>query len=308
MSRTTESKRSARTESPTVADMSENPPLEAGLYIVATPIGNASDITLRALDILNRADALVAEDTRQLRKLMDIHGVKLGDRPLMSYNDRNGASRRPHIMGLLEAGKSLAYTCDAGTPMIADPGYRLVVDAQSADIPVHAAPGASAVLTALTLSGLPTDRFLFAGFLPPKSGQRRKILQEVQDLRASLVFYESPRRLAGALTDMRSTLGPERPAVIARELTKKFQEISRGTLAELAQRFAEEPTPKGEVVVLLGPPADDATQINAREHLDSALTRALEQYSVKEAARRVADDLGLPKREVYAEALRLAGK
>ncbi len=305
MSQTAESKRSANGLSTTVADMPDPPPLVAGLYMVATPIGNAADITLRALDILARADVLAAEDTRQLRKLMEIHQVKLGDRPLVSYNDRNGAARRPQIMSWLAEGKSVAYACDAGTPMVADPGYRLVVDAKSAGVEVHAAPGASAILTALTLSGLPTDRFLFAGFLPTKSGQRQKTLKELGDLRATLVFYESPRRVAATLADMQTELGPNRSAVVARELTKKFQEIAQGTLGELAERYAGEPAPKGEIAILLGPPEVGAAEDTARERLDHALTEALQDLSVKEAARKVADDLGLPKREVYARALDL---
>lgn len=276
--------------------------LPGGLYLVATPIGNARDVTLRALDVLRGARALAAEDTRRLRKLMDMHGIPLGDRPLVSYHDRNGPARRPQIAAWLGEGRSVAYCSDAGTPLVADPGYRLVEMALAEGHPVIPVPGASAVLAALTASGLPTDRFLFAGFLPPKAAARRTELGGIAGLRATLVFYESPRRLAAALADMAAVLGPAREAVVARELTKRFEEHRRGSLGDLAGQYADAEAPKGEVVVLVGPPVEAAPE---PQDLDAALARALAGASVKDAAREVAAELGLPRREVYARALAL---
>lgn len=300
-----ESKRNAA-DSPRIAGAAVAPaPLAPGLYLVATPIGNAADITLRALDVLARADALAAEDTRQTRKLMALHGIALGGRPLISYNDRNGAERRPTILGWLREGRSVACCSDAGTPMIADPGYRLAEAAIAGGLGLTAVPGASALLTALSLAGLPTDRFMFAGFLPPKRGARRTALAELAAVPATLVFYESPRRLAPALADMAETLGGARRAAVARELTKRFEEVRRGTLAELAAAYAEGDPPKGEVVVLVGPPMAAAAREAGTAALDAALTDALATLSVKDAAREVAHRLGLPRREVYARALEL---
>ena len=251
--------------------------------MVATPIGNAADITLRALDVLARAGALAAEDTRRTRKLMDLHGIPLNGRPLVSYHDRNGPVRRPQIRGWLEQGKSVAYCSDAGTPLVADPGYRLVEMAIEAECPVFALPGASAVLAALSVSGLPSDRFLFAGFPGPKAGARRADFAELGRVRATLVFYESPRRLAATLGEMVEAFGPERPAVIARELTKVFEEVRRDSLGALADRYAGEPPPKGEIVVMIGPLGEsDAVEPEA---LDAALEAALATMSTKDAAR-----------------------
>ena len=281
--------------------------LAPGLYLVATPIGHAADITLRAIDVLRRADILAAEDTRQTRKLMDIHGIPLGERPIISYHDRNGAGRRPQILGWLEEGRSVAYCSDAGTPLVADPGFRLVEMALAGAHDVHAVPGASAVLAALTVSGLPTDRFLFAGFPPAKTGARRRMLLELARVPATCVFYESPRRLAECLAEMAETLGPGRSCVVARELTKRFEEVRRGTIAELGSVYAAEGPPKGEVVVLIGPP-DPAEDMARPEDVDAALAGALETLSVKDAARSVAERFNLPRRDVYARALELAGK
>lgn len=280
------------------------PPLSAGLWLVATPIGNAADITLRALDVLARVDVLAAEDTRRTRQLMDIHGIALAGRPMVSYHDRNGAARRPQILAWLAEGRSVAFASDAGTPLIADPGYRLAEAAREGGYDVHALPGASAVLTALSLAGLPTDRFLFAGFLPPKSGARRTALAALAAVPATLVFYESPRRTAAALADMAEVLG-DRPAALTRELTKKFEEVRRGSLAELAEALAEEDTPRGEIVLVVGPPGE--TVPDAAD-LDALLTEALERLGTKDAAREVAAQTGLPRREVYARALALSGR
>ncbi|MBK0400484.1 16S rRNA (cytidine(1402)-2'-O)-methyltransferase [Limibaculum sp. M0105] len=279
--------------------------LAAGLYLVSTPIGNAADISLRALKVLECADAIAAEDTRQTRKLMEIHGIALRGRPMTPYHDRNGPKARPRIAAWLEEGCAVAYCTDAGSPLIADPGYRLAQLAIENGHPVTTVPGASAVLAALPLSGLPTDRFFFGGFLPTRSGERGRALHEVAGLRATLVYYESPRRLAATLADMALALGASRPAAVARELTKLHEEVRRGTLGELAAAFAEGPAPRGEIVILVGAAGDDAAGADAKD-LDAALRAALSELSVKDAAREVAAALGLPRREVYARALELS--
>lgn len=286
--------------------MSKLPPsLSAGLYLVSTPIGTASDITLRALDILANADVLAAEDTRNTRKLMDIHGVKLNKRPLLPYHDHNGPAQRPRLLAAIKEGKSVAYVSDAGTPLIADPGYRLAAEAIGEGLPVTSAPGASALLAALAVAGLPTDRFLFAGFPPVKAVAKAKFLAEFTAVPATLVFYESPRRLADCLSAMVAAYGGDRKVAVCRELTKKFEEVRRGTLAELAAQYAEESAPKGEVVVVVGPPiATDASE----QDIDTALNAALKIQSVKDAAKEVSEALGLPRKQLYARALELTRK
>ncbi len=279
--------------------------LAPGLYLVATPIGAARDVTLRALDILAAADVLAAEDTRSLRRLMEIHGVRRAGRPIVAYHDHNAARQIPRLLADLADGRSVALVSDAGTPLIADPGYRLVAEATAAGLPVRAAPGASALLAAVAVAGLPTDRFLFAGFLPPKAGARARALGELAAVPASLVFYESPRRLAESIAAMAETLGAERPAAVCRELTKRFEEVRRDSLAALAAHYADAGAPKGEVVVVVGPP--QAAAVTA-DTLDAALADALATQSVREAAAAVARDLDLPRREVYARALELAGR
>ena len=277
-------------------------PLAPGLYLVATPIGNARDITLRALDVLAAADVLAAEDTRNTRRLLTIHGVR---RPqggqLVPYHDHNGAAQRPRLLAALAEGRSVALVSDAGTPLVADPGYRLAAEAIATGWPA-AVPGASAALAALAVAGLPTDRFLFAGFPPPRSAARRRALAELAAVPGTLVFYESPRRLAASLADMAATLGADRPAAVCRELTKRFEETRRGTLGALAAEYAAAPEPRGEVVVLVGPPA---VQAASGEALDAALAGALPGRSVRDAAEAVAAELGLPRRQVYARALAL---
>ena len=287
-------------------------PLAAGLYLVATPIGNAADITLRALDVLGRADALACEDTRRTRVLLEMHGLAAGGgtggRPVVSYHDRNGAARRPQILGWLAEGMSVAYASDAGTPLVSDPGYRLVEAAREAGHAVHAVPGPSALLAALSVAGLPTDRFLFLGFLPPRSSARRRALADFAGLRATLVAFESPHRLSATLADMAGVLGAGRRAAVARELTKRFEEVRQGTLGELAAHCAEAGAPKGEIVVLAGPPAEDEANEAGGEELDEALTRAMRTQSLKQAVQSVADRLGLPRRQVYARALEISGR
>ena len=273
--------------------------LAPGLYFVATPIGTARDITLRALDILANADVIAAEDTRSMRKLMDIHGIALGNRPLLAYHDHNGKTMRPRLLEHLGTGKSVAYASEAGTPMIADPGFDLAREAAGKDHLVTTAPGPSAALAALTLAGLPTDRFLFAGFLPNTKTARRSQLQALGDVPATLVFYESPKRLAVMLGDAAEVLGAERNAAYCRELTKKFEEVQRGTLAELVERTGSL-TLKGEVVVLIDRAASGSVN---HEDIVSALRRALQSMSVRDASETVARAYGLPKRKIYQMAL-----
>ena len=278
-------------------------PLSPGLWLVPTPIGNVRDITLRALDVLAGADVLACEDTRRTRQLLDLHGIAVNGRRLVSYHDRNGTGRRPQIMGWLAEGLSVAYATDAGTPLIADPGYRLVTEARAAGYAVHALPGASSVLTALCTAGLPTDRFMFVGFLPVKSAQRQRVLAELSGVHATLVFFESPRRVTETLADMVAVLGPDREATMARELTKKFEEVRAAPLAELAASMDQDHPPKGEIVVVVGPP--DGSVVPDPADLDALLVEALAEMPTKAAARTVADQLGLARRDVYQRAIAL---
>lgn len=275
-----------------------SPPLEAGLYVVATPIGNLRDITLRALDILGAASRVYAEDTRVAMKLMDAYGLKPR---LAAYHEHNAEAMREVILGALAKGESIALISDAGTPLVSDPGFKLARDVVEAGFRVFPIPGASALLAGLVVSGLPTDRFLFAGFLPPKQGARRTALLEVADPDATLIFYETGPRLADSLADMADVLGA-RQAAVARELTKMFEETRRGTLAELAAHYAEAAQPKGEIVVLVGPP--EAKGEVSDEALDAFLLRALPR-GVKDAASEAARDLGVPRKRAYARALEL---
>ncbi len=271
-----------------------------GLTLVATPIGNARDITLRALDLLASADVLAAEDTRSLKRLMEIHGIALGDRPCLSYHEHNGARMRPRLMAELEAGRSVVYCSEAGTPLVSDPGFDLVRAAQEAGYPVTSAPGASAAVTALTLSGLASDRFLFAGFLPNQKGARDRVLGELAAVPATLVFYESPKRIAATLAAAAKVLGPERPAALARELTKRFEEVRRGTLASLADGCADDP-PRGEIVLLV----ERAGSRNVSEsEIEQELAAALETMSVRDAADHVSHSLGVSRRPVYQLAMK----
>lgn len=277
-------------------------PLAPGLYFVATPIGAARDITLRALDILGAADVIAAEDTRTLRHLMDIHGIAVGVRPLIAYHDHNGERVRPRILAALAEGRSVAYASEAGTPLVADPGFQLGRAAIEAGHSVIAAPGPSAVLAALTVSGLPSDRFLFAGFPPTSGSQRRQWLAEMAAIPATLILYESPKRLQGLLGDLRLSFGEGRKAAICRELTKRFEEVTRGTLADLAAAYADRPV-KGEIVVVIDRPGPRVADPDA---IEAELRKALECHSTKDAAGLVAEALGLPRRQVYQIALKLA--
>lgn len=278
--------------------------LAPGLYFVATPIGAARDITLRGLDILASAEVLAAEDTRTLRHLMDIHGVALGGRPLIAYHDHNGAAQRPRLVAALAEGRSVAYASEAGTPLVADPGFQLARAAIAAGHPVIAAPGPSAVLAALTVSGLPSDRFLFAGFPPNTKAARRKWLNDLAAVPATLILYESPKRIRELLIDLSETCGTERQAAVCRELTKRFEEVQRGSLGDLADAFSGRAV-KGEIVVLVDRAAE--RQASAAE-VEAALRDRLGQMRLKDAAVEVAGALGWPRREVYQLALKIEGK
>ncbi len=269
-----------------------------GLYIVATPIGNLRDITYRAVDTLTAADVIACEDTRVTAKLLSAYEIRTATTP---YHEHNAAKMRPLLIGRLQQGEIVALVSDAGTPLISDPGYKLVREAIEADIPVIAIPGASAPLAALAAAGLPTDRFLFLGFLSARAAQRREALAAVETIAATLVFFESPRRLADSLKAMYDAYGP-RKAVVARELTKRFEEFRRGDLGELADHYAAAGPPKGEVVVLVAPAGDTPP---AQEDLDALLRHALDGMSVRDAAATVSVATGRPRREVYARALEL---
>ena len=281
------------------AELTDPAPLDPGLWLVSTPIGAARDITLRALDVLGQAQVLAAEDTRSLRHLMQIHGISPGGRPMLAYHDHNGARMRPRLLAELAAGRSVAYASEAGTPLVADPGYQLVRAAVAAGHPVHAVPGASAVLVALAVAGLPTDRFAFMGFPPAQAGLRKTWLAEIAAIPATCVFYESPRRVARLLAEMAPVFGADRPAAVCRELTKRHEEVLRGPLGALAEALAAREL-KGEVVVLTGRP--QARAADAGE-LEAALDAALAESSLRAAVDRVAAELGLPRRQVYQAAL-----
>jgi 16S rRNA (cytidine1402-2'-O)-methyltransferase len=271
-------------------------PLGPGLYVTATPIGNARDITLRALDVLRACDVIAAEDTRTTAKLLAIHAIS---RPLLAYNDHNAPRMRPAILNRLARGDRVALVSDAGMPLVSDPGYKLVRAALEAGEKVHVAPGASAVLSALVLSALPTDRFLFAGFLPPTEAARRASLEELKSLPWSLIFFESPQRLAASLRDMSDILGA-RPAAVARELTKLHEEIRRDELGALAESYAVDTAPRGEITVVVGP-APEA--LPDWERVDNLLDRALAFMPARTAAEFVSDALNLPRRGVYNRAI-----
>lgn len=271
---------------------------EGCLILVATPIGNLGDITARALEGLQSADLIACEDSRVTAKLLRHAGI---DKKLVAYHDHNAAEMRPKLLGRIAAGERVALVSDAGTPLISDPGYKLVRAAIEAGLKVTMLPGPSAPIMALALSGLPSDRFLFAGFLPPKSGARRSAIQEVARAPVTLIFFETAPRLVDSLSDLLAVLG-NRSAAVARELTKLFEEVRRGTLSELIAHYTEQGPPKGEIVLVLGPPAEDAA---TEQDLDTLLARALQSMSVKDAAATVSAATGRPKREVYARALEL---
>ena len=278
----------------------EAPRLAAGLYLVATPIGNLRDITLRALEMLAAADLVACEDTRVTRKLFDHYGLSA---PLMPYHDHNAETARPKILARIAAGDAVALVSDAGTPLISDPGFKLVRDATAAGLAVTAAPGASAAVMALTVAGLPTDRFFFEGFLPSRSAARRTRIAELVRIPATLVLYESGPRLADALSDLAEGLGA-RAAAVCRELTKLHEEVRRGTLETLARDYAAGAETRGEIAIVIAPP--DAPAPSGAEEIDALLRAALTRVSLKDAVAEVAAATGEQRRAVYSRALELA--
>ena len=278
----------------------EAPALAGGLHLVATPIGNLRDITLRALEALAGANVIACEDTRVTRKLLEHYCIAT---PLTPYHEHNAASARPKLLARLAAGDSIALVSDAGTPLISDPGFKLVRAAQEAGYPVTALPGASAALAALIVAGLPTDRFFFEGFLPAKEGQRRARIAEIARMPSSLILFETGPRLERALSDLAAGLGA-REAAVCRELTKLYEEVRRGDLATLARAYASEPPPRGEIVIVIAPPAAQADALDV-DAIDDMLRRALARVSVKDAVGEVAAATGLPRREIYQRALAL---
>jgi 16S rRNA (cytidine1402-2'-O)-methyltransferase len=273
--------------------------IDPGLHIVATPIGNLSDITLRAIAVLRTANVIACEDTRVTGKLKSEFGLTA---QLIPYHEHNAERATPALIERLNSGETVALVSDAGTPLVSDPGYRLVNAALNSGIKVIPVPGASAPLAALSVSGLPTDRFMFEGFLPTKSAARRKALEQAAPVKATLVFFESTKRLAKSLTDMADLLG-NRDAVIAREITKRFEEMTRGPLASLAMQFETAPPPKGEVTIVVGPPGE--SKAPSEVEIDGLLKEALIRLSVKDAASAVASSTGLPRRPLYQRALQL---
>src|SRR6204780_3232325 len=275
--------------------------LDPGLYVVATPIGNLADVTLRALAILAGADAILAEDTRVSRALLARYGI---ERPLSAYHEHNAAEARPRALKRIAEGQALALISDAGTPLISDPGYKLVSEAIELGFAVIAAPGPSAALAALCVAGLPTDRFFFGGFLPPRSSARRERINALAAVPGSLIFYEAAGRLAETLADLAIELGP-RPAAVARELTKLHEEVRRGALDKLPAEYAAGGAPKGELVIVVGG-AEERPAVSEAA-LDREIAEQLTNLSVKDAAAAVAARHGLPRRQIYARALALAG-
>jgi 16S rRNA (cytidine1402-2'-O)-methyltransferase len=277
----------------------DDAPLAPGLYVVATPIGNLRDITLRALDVLAAADLVLAEDTRVSGKLLAAYGLQA---KFLRYDEHVAEQSRPRIMAALAEGQRVALVSDAGTPLVSDPGYRLVREAVQAGHPVIPVPGASALLAGLSVAGLPSDRFLFAGFPPPKSAARRSFLEELAGIRATLVFFEGGSRLAASLADMAQVLG-DREAVVARELTKLYETLYRGPLSVLAADPRLD-APKGEIVILVAPGREE--QASAAD-ADAALVDALKRLKPADAAAEVARELGLPRRDLYRRAMELKG-
>lgn len=273
-----------------------------GLYLVGLPIGNARDITLRALDVLGAVAVIACEDTRVTAPLLRRYGIATR---LTSYHEHNAERARPALLRRIAAGEAVALVSDAGMPLVSDPGYKLVRAVLAAGGDVTCVPGASAPLAALSLSGLPTDRFLFAGFLPPKSAARRTAIQALAAVPATLILFETAPRLAAALADLAAVLG-DRPAAVARELTKRFEEVRRGTLAALAQAYAGEARPKGEIVVVVGPPEAGPPDAADTDRVDAALRAAMAQSSLRDAVDAVTAATGLPRRDLYRRALALA--
>jgi 16S rRNA (cytidine1402-2'-O)-methyltransferase len=273
---------------------------ELALYIVATPIGNMEDITLRAIKILANVDVIACEDTRVTNKLLSKLGIKS---KLICYNDHSGQKERDNIQSLLQSGSSVALVSDAGTPLISDPGYKLIRQLSDSGIKITSIPGASAVSTALTLSGLPTDRFLFEGFLPNKTTSRKNYLDKLKEINSTLIFFESANRLTSSIADIGLIL-KKREICVVREITKKFEEIKRGTASQLVEYYNKRQA-KGEIVILVAPPT--IVDINESD-ISSQLLHALESMSVKDAVSLIADNNSINKKEVYNLALTLKNK
>lgn len=276
--------------------------LPGGLYLVATPIGNLADITLRALEVLKGADVIACEDTRVSGKLLSYYGIKTRT---LSYHEHNAEAMRPRLMEALQAGKVVALISDAGTPLISDPGYKLVCEAAAMGLRVFPVPGASSVMAALCASGLPTNRFLFAGFLPTKESARASEIEELSCMDTTLVFFEAARRLPETLAALARQM-PSRHATVAREITKLYEEFRRATLEELAAHYAQAGEPRGEVVIVIGPPQKRVVEYNPE--VESQLREALQSLSVKDAASQVARRTGIARHELYTKALDLKGK
>ena len=271
--------------------------LKSGLYVVATPIGNSKDITLRALDVLTQADKVYCEDTRMTKKLFSLHGIQ---RKPDSYHEHSSDHVRAEILRQLEGGLSVALISDAGTPLISDPGYRLVKDVREAGHEIFSVPGASSPIAALSIAGFPSDRFLFAGFLPPKSAARQTALSELVDIPVTLVLFESPKRLTGLLKDIEAVM-PDREAAVCREMTKAFEEVLVGAPAELIETINANASARGEIVVLINPPA--ARGKMSESEVRESLVAAMKSQPLKTAAARVAALSGWSKRDVYQLAL-----
>ena len=268
------------------------------LYVVATPIGNLEDITYRAVRILNEVDLVAAEDTRHSRKLFAHFGIK---KPLVSYHDHNEQQRQEELVKHLQAGEDVALISDAGTPCIADPGYRLIASCHAVGIRVVPIPGPSALITALSAAGVSTERFAFEGYLPQKAKARSDLLRKLNGEQRTLVFYETPHRLAATVTDLVEIMGAEQPLVVARELTKMYEEFFRGTTAEAVTRFTREPA-RGELVLVI-PPSTQGPQMNVRDALRKLLNES--DLSRREAVKLIAREYGLPSSDVYRESLSL---
>ncbi|MEX3016581.1 16S rRNA (cytidine(1402)-2'-O)-methyltransferase [Gymnodinialimonas hymeniacidonis] len=275
--------------------------VQPGLHFVATPIGSARDITLRALDVLKDADVIAAEDTRTARRLMEIHGIPVAGRQMIAYHDHSSAQGRAGLLKLLQAGKSMAYVSEAGTPLVADPGYQLGRAAIEEGIAVYSAPGASAALAALSVSGLASDRFLFAGFPPPQAGARRKWLADLDAAKATVILYESPKRVYRTLAELCEVLGDDREVALCRELTKRFEEVLRGTCGQVRDRLAEQPV-KGEIVLVIG---RGTGPVATEADVEAALRTAMADLPLKQAAAQVAEVLNLSKRDLYQLGLKL---
>ena len=270
----------------------------AGLYVVSTPIGNASDITLRALDVLRQADTIVCEDTRVTSKLLAIHSITSR---LMAYHEFNAEKVRPKILKLLNANEVVALVSDAGTPLISDPGYKLVKSCIQENIPIMSVPGACSPIAALTISGLPTDKFFFAGFPPNKSQARLTFFEQFSNIPATTIFFESAQRLKYSLQALLEVFG-DREAAVAREITKKFEEVKRGKISSLIELYEEYGTPKGEIIILVEPVANGQTTV---EDLDELIQLVLEKKSVRDTVHLLTKATGLPHKEIYAQALAL---